>query len=108
MSHAKIGRAGRKNCRVMGRTRELMRSVAITVFIKGPGFRMTQREKIPRKAKNRYCPSHTVHLCFCSALSVSSGFIEVWRAVIVEAGDCRFLIFERSFRRILWGNEEFH
>lgn len=101
MSHANIGRAGRKNCRVMGRTSEVRRSVARPVLIRGPGFWMTQSEKIPKKAKKRYCPSNIVHLCDCSARSVSIGLNEVWRAVIEEAGDCRFRIFDRSFRRIL-------
>jgi hypothetical protein len=108
MSHAKIGRAGKKNCRVIGRTKELRSNIATTVLSRGPGFWITQSEKIPRKARNRYCPSHIVHLCDCSARSVSRGFMEVWRAVIEEAGDCRLRIFDRSFRRILWGTRSFN
>ena len=63
---------------------------------------------MPRKARNRYCPSYNVHLCDCSARRVSTGLKEVCRAVMEEAGDWRFRIFERSFRRILWGTRSFN
>lgn len=52
-----MGRKGRKNCRVMGKIRELRRAVAIKVLKRGPGSWMTERQKMPTMARNRYCPS---------------------------------------------------
>ena len=56
-TQVKIGSTGRKNCRVMGITRDVMSKVAISVLVAGPGRSMTQREKMPRMTKIMYCPS---------------------------------------------------
>ena len=101
MSQAAIGKKGRKNCRVMGRTREVSSSDATAVLTNAPGCSIMHSEKIPSMASIRYWPSYAVHRCDCKDRRVSAGEKEVCRVVIVEAGDCRFRSFERSFRRSL-------
>ena len=99
MSQVKIGRVGRKNCLVMGRTRDERSRIATAVFGSGPGFSMTHRENMPRIAIMRYCPSYMVQRCERSDRSVSTGEKDVLRLAMAEAGDCRLRSFDRSFRR---------
>lgn len=105
MSHAAIGRKGRKNWRVMGRTRERSKNDATAVLTSAPGDSMMQSENMPRIARRRYWPSYSVHRWHCRERNVSAGEKEVWRAVIEEAGDWRLRSLERSFRRIRCGTK---
>ena len=57
MSQAAMGRKGRKNCRVIGRRREVSRRVAIGSLTAGPGVWMMHNEKMPKSASMRYWPS---------------------------------------------------
>jgi hypothetical protein len=88
---------------VIGRTREVKRSVATTVLTSAPGVCITQREKIPRNASSRYCPSYIDQRCDCNARIVWVGEKEVCKVVIEDAGDCRFRSLDLSRRRNLWG-----
>jgi hypothetical protein len=58
MSQAAIGRNGRKNWRVIGRTREKSNSDATEVFTSAPGDSIMHIENMPRIASMRYCPRH--------------------------------------------------
>jgi hypothetical protein len=53
-SHAAIGKNGRKNWRVTGSSSDSINSVATAVLTMGPGDWMTQRAKMPTKARKRY------------------------------------------------------
>lgn len=103
MSQDAIGRKGRKNCRVTGKTSDERSNVATANLTNPPGTSIMQSENSPRIARIRYWPSYIVHRCDCNDLRVSVGEKEVWREVMAEAGDCRVRIFERSFRRNLCG-----
>jgi len=52
-----IGRKGRKNCLVMGNRSESINRVAIEVFARAPGSSITDKQKIPKIIRIRYCPS---------------------------------------------------
>lgn len=56
-SHVNVGSNGRRNWRVMGRQRPVIRRVARKVFANGPGASLTEREKMATMARNRYCAS---------------------------------------------------
>ena len=58
-----------------------------------------QRAKMPMIAKGRYWPSYIVHLCACRDFNVSNGEKDVCKEESDEAGDCRFLSFDRNLRR---------
>ena len=94
-----MGMKGRKNCLVTGRMREMPINVATAILTRGPGDSIMHNEKIPRNANITHCPSCHVHLCCCNDLSVSEGEMDVWSAVIEDAGDWRFRSLERIFRR---------
>ena len=49
-----MGRKGRKNCRVIGRTRDVRSNVATNALGKGPGDSMMLNEKMKRTASIRY------------------------------------------------------
>jgi hypothetical protein len=53
-SHVNVGSNGRRNWRVMGRHRPVIKRVATKVFAKGPGASLTEREKMATMARNRY------------------------------------------------------
>jgi hypothetical protein len=53
-SQEAIGRKGRKNCLVIGMRREIIRSVAIDVLTRAPGSSITDKQKIPTTARNKY------------------------------------------------------
>jgi hypothetical protein len=57
MSQAATGRKGRKNCRVMGRRREVKSSEAMAVLPIGPGAWMRESEKMPIIMSKRYWKS---------------------------------------------------
>jgi hypothetical protein len=63
---------------------------------------MTQREKIPRNASSKYCPSYSDQRCDCNARMVWVGEKDVCK-LVEDAGDCRFRSFDLSLRRILCG-----
>ena len=54
MSHPAMGKKGRKNCLVMGISRENRSRVAIAVFASGPGASMRVKEKMPMISSNKY------------------------------------------------------
>ena len=54
------GRAGRRNCRVMGITRPVIRSDANNVLMMGPGDMMTLSANIPIMLIKMYCPSRPI------------------------------------------------
>jgi hypothetical protein len=82
-----MGIKGRKNCRVMGRMRDVPIKVATAIFTMGPGDSMMVKEKVPKNARMTHCPSCHVHWCCCNDRSVSAGENDFWSAVIEEAGD---------------------
>ncbi len=57
MSQLAIGINGRANWRVSGSMREMSMSVAMAVFMMGPGEGIIDKEKMPRMMSIRYCPS---------------------------------------------------
>jgi len=57
MSQLAIGINGRANWRVSGSMREMRMSVAMAVFMMGPGEDIIDKEKMPRMMSIRYCPS---------------------------------------------------
>lgn len=57
-----MGMKGRKNCRVIGRSRDRPMNVATNILIMGPGDSIIHREKMPRKERIIHCPSCHVHL----------------------------------------------
>jgi hypothetical protein len=51
------GRAGKRNCLVIGITRPVIRREANNVLMMGPGEMMTLRAKMPMMEMKIYCPS---------------------------------------------------
>jgi hypothetical protein len=57
----RIGKIGRKNCRVMGKISAVIRRAAAAVLTTGPGDSAMHNEKMARMARIRYCPSKYDH-----------------------------------------------
>lgn len=105
-SQVRVGSNGRRNCRVMGKHRPVMSSVAMNVLAKGPGASLTEREKMATMARKRYWASYMDQEWVRSERSVSEGEKDVSRPAMDDVGAWRLRMRDLvalHFLRTRWG-----
>ena len=105
-SQVRVGSNGRRNCRVMGKHRPVMSSVAMNVLAKGPGASLTEREKMAMMARKRYWASYMDQEWVRSERSVSEGEKDVSRPAMDDVGAWRLRMRDLvalHFLRTRWG-----
>ena len=105
-SQVRVGSNGRRNCRVMGKHRPVMSSVAMNVLAKGPGASLTEREKMARMARKRYWASYMLQEWVRRERRVSEGEKDVSRPAMDDVGAWRLRMRDLvalHFLRTRWG-----